>query len=146
MVDASRAWYNRFKNFLLEIGITVSKLDNGIFYWKEDGKLNHVDDFFLLAGSSVFKEKIGKIRKEFQTKVEEIGNFKYLGVNVRSQKDGTIQIDQFQYNSSLDAISLSDKRRKHKWQLLKEDEIKEYRSITGQLNWVAIQTRPDIFF
>uniref|UniRef100_A0A0K2SUZ2 Uncharacterized protein n=1 Tax=Lepeophtheirus salmonis TaxID=72036 RepID=A0A0K2SUZ2_LEPSM len=44
--------------------MTVSKLENRIFYWKEDGKLNetiyiHVDDL-LSAGSSVFKEKIGK--------------------------------------------------------------------------------------
>ncbi|CAB4059369.1 unnamed protein product [Lepeophtheirus salmonis] len=92
------------------------------------------------------KKKLGRFEKNFKQKWKRLEISNILGVNFRSQKGGAIQMDQFQYNSSLDAISLSDKRRKEKWQPLREDEIKEYRSIIGQLNSVATQTRPDISF
>ena len=47
---------------------------------------------------------------------------------------------------TLQKIPVSPGRSGHKSSLLTDAEKTDYRSIVGQLNWVATQTRPDILF
>ena len=73
------------------------------------------------------------------------GSFKYVGLNLQQEKEG-ISIDQENYIRSLNQIEISHKKSQRKSMNLNEDEMHQYRSVVGQLNWVGTQTRPDISF
>ena len=50
LCDAARAWYFRVKNELKSLSVKICPLDNSLFYWNKDGKIEgiiciYVDDF-----------------------------------------------------------------------------------------------------
>ena len=52
IADASRYWYLHIKEELIKLGEKLSTVDQGVFYWKEIGKLTgipacHVDHTIL---------------------------------------------------------------------------------------------------
>ena len=54
--DASRQWYMRVLEVLIESGMQMSTLDEALFYWTSDSVLQgliaiHVDDFFSVEQS-----------------------------------------------------------------------------------------------
>ena len=60
--EASRYWYNRVHEELLNIGMTKSKYDDALFFYKPDKNekcegviVIHVDDFLYNGGSSIFE-------------------------------------------------------------------------------------------
>ena len=40
LCDAARAWYMRVKSELISLGVTISKLDNSLFFWHVETCLN----------------------------------------------------------------------------------------------------------
>ena len=72
-------------------------------------------------------------------------SFRYVGLNIVSKGEG-IMVDQLQYASSLQTISINKARSSNKLCELSEIEKNEYRALVGQLNWLAANTRPDISF
>ena len=149
--DAARQWYLRVKTELLRMGVKVSSLDAGMFYWRNAGEVAgiiclYVDDF-LWVGDSIFKESIvDKLSEMFLIGSSASKAFKYIGLNIGEQSDGTTQVDQFDYAHTLKPIEISHQRSRNKLSELSEKEKGEYRAILGQLNWIATQTRPDIAF
>ena len=150
LCDAARAWFLRVKGELLKIGVKMSTYDNGFFSYIQDGKVEgivclHVDDF-LYAGTKKFEENvIDKISRIFCVGNEEKGMFKYVGLNVSSEKNA-YNVDQMHYAASLRKIQISPARANNKQSELSKREKDEYRVTVGQLNWLATQTRPDIAF
>ena len=151
LCDAARHWYLRVKDQLLDLGAEVSSLDSALFSWSNKGKLGgfvcvYVDDF-LWAGTHEFQQKvINRLSQIFLVGSSESKNFKYVGLNVVSNTDGSITLDQFQYASSMKPVTLSKHRTAVKSGELSESEKTEYRALIGQLNWIATHTRPDIAF
>ena len=50
LCDASRHWYLKVHNVMIEHGAQVSNLDQAIFYWRKENSLHgllaaHLDDF-----------------------------------------------------------------------------------------------------
>ncbi|XP_064083960.1 uncharacterized protein LOC135199734 [Macrobrachium nipponense] len=142
--------YLSVKNLLLNLGAKVCTLDPALF-WLRDGKAEgvvciHVDDF-LWAGTPEFKRQvIDQLRETFTIGSSETKAFKYVGINVVSNKNGSIALDQFQYAMTLKPIPVSRQRAAVKSAELSDSEKSEYRAMIGQLSWIATHTRPDISF
>ena len=152
LCDAARAWYLRVKQELLSLGVKMSSYDSAIFSWVHHGNVEglicvYVDDF-LWVGTHLFETKIvERISGLFNIGTYESGTFKYVGLNILSGVEKQqITVDQLHYASSLKNIPLSRARVNNKNSDLTEKEKSEYRSLIGQLNWIATQTRPDIAF
>ena len=94
---------------------------------------------------SFAKLVIEKIKNKFLIGSSASITFTYVGLSVKSYMDG-LTIDQNQYIASLKPIPISKSRMLEKKERLVESEKKAYRSLVGQLNWIATHTRPDVAF
>ena len=150
LCDAARAWYKRVKSELKSLGVTISPLDNSLFFWHVDDVLQgiicvYVDDF-LFAGTQLFldtiiKKLINKFRIGSSAKI----TFTYVGINFNAYKDG-LTMDQDHYIKSLTTIPISTARATEKNCDLTKDEKKTFRALIGQMSWVSTHTRPDVAF
>ena len=149
--DAARSWYDRVRRQLVELGLKVCSYDNAVFSYLVDGKLEgvlclYVDDF-LLCGTDAFMDNIvSKIPEFFTVGNAEQDTFKYIGLNIVSGHHQLSTIDQIQYCNILEPMKLSRGRLNNRLSDLSKSEKTEFRSLIGQLNWVATQSRPDIAF
>ena len=147
--EASRYWYERVKDVLINAGMLKSKYDEALFYWKMNGKVQgiiaiHVDDF-LYAGSDLFAEIMKQIRKAFAIGSEASTPIKYLGINL-DKVDGEIMFSQQSYIESVDEVDLRT-HKDEKERDLNPEEQSAYHAICGQLNWICCtQSRPDISY
>jgi hypothetical protein len=124
-----------------------SKYDEALFYFHLRDKCHglvglHVDDF-MHGGTNYLKERvINKFREAIIVGAEYVTPFKYIGLNVQ-QDMSEIIVDQQSYLNDIEicVIDQKDKRR-----TLNAEEKYLYRSLVGQLNWLATQSRPDIAF
>ena len=149
LCDAARAWYNKVRETLLELGMQTEYLwGRSLFYWIKDGTLQgilavHVDDF-LYAGEECFKAQvIEKFKVRFAIGNMSANSFTYLGLRLCSFPDG-ITIDQIPYADSLEHLPRDTIRGKDNE--LTNKEITQVRAKVGQLNWLSTHTRPDIAF
>ena len=133
---------------LKELGLHRVHADGALFTYVKNGKLQglittHSDDL-ILAGNDIFeKEVISKLKEVFKfSKIEE-NSFKYCGCNIRSNKDGTIELDQNDYKANLEEIKIPAVVESEQ---LSIQEIKAVRGKIGELLWISLMTRPDISF
>ena len=146
--DAAKAWYDTVKQVILELGGRKSKLENTLFSWHNEEEnivgimCTHVDDFCYGGNEFFEREVIGKMRKSLRVGSEEVRSFKYIGICIE-QKMGEIMMDQQKYTLGIENIEKNFSGENKK---LTEEELTEYRSIIGQMNWVAQHTRPDMAF
>ena len=150
LCDAARAWYLRVKKELKDLSVEICNLDNSLFAWKREGKLEgiiciYVDDFLYAGTENFYKKVILKLKEKFLIGSTESMAFTYVGLSIKSYADG-ITIDQNQYVAGIDSIPTNKKRASEKKDLLSEKEKKQYRALTGQLSWVSTHTRLDIAF
>ena len=150
LADAARAWYNRVVKEFEALDVSQCELEHAMYVWHNNGKLEgiiriYVDDF-LWAGTSTFKNIIiDKLKQKFLIGSSASKCFTYLGLQINSIHDGII-VEQTDYIASLYPIPLSNVRIAQKTSTLTNAEEADYRSLVGQLNWIATQTRPDIAF
>ena len=150
LCDAARAWYLRVKSQLLSLSAEICPLEPSLFSWYHDGELHgiicvYVDDF-LWMGTRMFQEKvIDVIRGEFCIGSTASSTFKYIGLEVGSTAEG-ITVGQYNYASLLTPLKMGSGRSMARSSELSSRERKEFRSLIGQLSWIATQTRPDIAF
>lgn len=150
LVDASKSWYRKVKQFMLDHGAKMSLLDQSIFFWHNGKALLgfvcvYVDDF-LWSGTLDFEHTVIKqIRMTFNIGKEEQQQFKYIGLELNQSPD-SISLCQFDYVNNLQEISISPYRKKQLDNELTLEEKEVLRSKIGQLLWIATQTRPDLSF
>ena len=148
--DAARAWYDTVRDELMRLGMESSRFDPAMFIWKKGDSLEgivciHVDDF-CWGGSKQFEDfVISKLEKDFLVGTTDSGNFKYVGLNIKQEREG-IRLDQENYIKSLHQIEISQRKSQRRNMNLNEEEMHQFRSVVGQLNWIGTQTRPDISF
>ena len=148
--DAPRSWFNRVKYELNKLNVRSSLYDEALFFYKVEDNLAgilalQVDDFIYSGNNRFKKEVIDKLLKVFEIRVQNCGNFKYLGLNL-VQSSTCIQLDQHMYVQSLEGVRVSPSRSENKEALLTVDERKQLRQMCGKLLWVANNTRPDISY
>jgi len=146
--EASRHWYDKVKKELSKLGFSCSKFDEAFFYQTKEDKLRgvlslHVDDF-LNGGDESFSIKVSEIKDVFQFGSEATVPMKFLGVNIRQNRDGIILLDQDEYTTDMERVELENTNDKTR--ALERDEKYQYRAVVGQLNWLCSQSRPDLAF
>ena len=150
LCDAARAWYKRVKSELKSLGVTVSPLDNSLFFWHVEDILQgiicvYVDDF-LFGGTQLFLDSIiKKLINKFRIGSSAKITFTYVGINFNAYGDG-LTMDQDHYIQSMTKIPISTARETEKDCELTKEEKKSFRTLIGQLSWVSTHTRPDVAF
>ena len=105
----------------------------------------YVDDFLWAGTSSFEKCVIRELRAKFLIGNTASKSFKYVGLNIISTREG-ITVDQLQYASSLQPITISRARAADKTSELSQSERDECRGVAGQLHWLTANTRPDLAY
>ena len=147
LTDAGRRFWLRVKNILEENGYKRVTGDEAYYFKYENGKLVgqlllHVDDF-MMAGEAKFVNETTKMFEKTLTvsKVED-NKFRFCGVDV-SLKDGKIIVEMEDYADSLTEVEI---RNVKKTEMLDKNEMKQLRKITGKVNWLAENCRPDLCY
>ena len=145
--DAARMWFNKVKKTVTELGGCCTSLEPTLFKFENRGELigiicSHVDDFCYGGNERFLREVIGTLKSRLKVGDEETGNFRYIGVKIH-EKQKEIILEQGDYVKSIDEVEWAWTKTER---VLNKKEMKVYRGIVGQLNWVAQQTRPDISF
>lgn len=151
LADAGRHWYLRIVQELKSLSGKQLQLDQAVFVWHDnDGNLDglmviHVDDF-LYGGNNTFGQSvIAEFRKIFTIGTEESRGMKYLGLHIQQSLNSTISFSTNIYSNNLSEIDTTnigvDKSKP-----LSPIEVSQLRQLSGQLNWVATQSRPDCGF
>ena len=146
--DAGRHWYLKVVEELKSLGAEQLSLDQAVFVW-HDAKgqcigimATHVDDF-IYGGTVPFLDTvIPRLRSVFKIGLEESSGMKYVGILIGQSSTG-ISLSTTAYSESLREIADvgGDKDRR-----LEEHETKALRRLSGQLNWISCQSRPDVAF
>ena len=105
----------------------------------------HVDDF-IWAGTDDFETGvIQKVRSAFRCGKEEEKSFKYIGLNIEHSEDGII-LQQHGYSSDMKMLNISELRSMRSNDDLSDTERTSLREVSGQLNWLSNQSRPDLSY
>ena len=140
LADAARKWFDRVVQFLTQQNMVQSRLDKAVFLFGKPGELSgliclHVDDFIWTGDEYFVQRVIDPLRSTFAVEVEAEANFRFLGLDVTRSSDRAINLAQTDYIQSL----IQDIPSK----LSIEGDP---RQITGKLEWISGQTRPDLSF
>ena len=71
--------------------------------------------------------------------------FKYIELEIAHHKQ-FISLAQNEYSNTISEIPINVTRQMHKNDMINEVEEKQLRTLIGQLNWTASQTRPDLSY
>ena len=140
--------YLHVRDEFIICGACVSKYNEAILYWQYKNTLqgvvcSRVENFFW-GGSQIFKNQvICAVLKKSQISHQERAAFTYLGLQMK-QLPNVIHVQQSSHVSDISPIVIQKGR--NKFDTLTDDESHQLRVLTGQLNWVANQTRPDNAF
>jgi hypothetical protein len=157
--QAPRAWYERLRNFLIEKGFTIRKVDTTLFTKKLNGEIFicqvYVDDIIFGSTNEDYCKEFGELMsKEFEMSM--IGELTFfLGFQVKQMKEG-IFISQEKYTKDLLKRFKMDDCKPIKTAMpsnghLDLDEGGKlvdqtlYRSMIGSLLYLTA-SRPDIIF
>ncbi|OLP76028.1 T-complex protein 1 subunit eta, partial [Symbiodinium microadriaticum] len=161
--DAPRAWYNELSRILEnELGFCKSQVDPALFFLRDcQGKLRallivHVDDVMICHdGSSEGHGAAEKLHNRFpfgtwnQVAKEEAG-VSYCGkeikVVVRNEETCVVLSQNAFLEGRLQAMTIEPSRAKQLDLIANETELTDYRSVVGSLQWLAVQSRPDLAF
>ena len=147
--DASRSWYFSLKETLVALDCQVCCNDPCIFVWCVDTVQGiiciHVDDFIYVGTDVFLRSIIDPLQRNFKIGSKATRAFSYLGLNL-VQQEGHILMDQSSYIESLNSIEIPVNRKQDKGAPVTESELAEYRTIVGQLGWIAQQTRHRLSF
>jgi hypothetical protein len=149
MNDAGRRWFFKVEGALVSMGCNQSKLDHCLFNYKDsEGNvagilLVWVDDIFH-AGTKEFDEKVvKKFSSQFMIGRTEAESFSYIGLAIKTCKEG-ITLDQNKYIA--DNMEQADLKGGINSRPLDKEEKTLLRRLTGQINWAATQSRPDMAY
>ena len=151
LADASRSWYLKLRDELIKLEGKPVTLDQGIFLWFKGSELYglmvcFVDDV-LWGGTKQFVIVVQKLRTVFSIGTEHNKDFKYIGIRLQQDNNGTITIDQNEYIKELETNDLtSDRKCLNQQEPVNDNERSQIRKMIGKLNWLAVMTRPEISF
>lgn len=150
LTDASRKWYCRMDKELTKLGGTRSVYDHAVYNFWKDGQLIgevllHVDDL-LYGGSDFFHRKVmDAFTNMFTVGSKEDTDFIYVGWHLKQSNQG-ITVSQDNYTKKVDNPDMDKYRCREGEDILDEEEQSHFRKLVGSINWLAMNTRPDLCF
>lgn len=157
--QAPRAWYQRFTDYVTQLGFRLSSSDHSLFIHHQGRDvayiLLYVDDIILVTSSPALKAHLmTHLSKEFAMK--DLGPLSYfLGISVQRSSDGLF-LSQARYaqeildrakmndcNPVLTPVDTAGKLGATSGDLLNDPTT--YRSLAGALQYLTF-TRPDISY
>ena len=138
----------KIEKVLERLGCEKVKPEYCLFTYKLEGKLEVIiliqNDNIFYAGTEKFGDKVMRsMEREYLTGRTEEETLTYTGLAIEKKEKG-ITLDQINYVKEkitpID-LKLGDTKR-----LLDKEEKKLLQRLTGQLNWMAMQSRPDISY
>ena len=155
LANAPRVWYNKVKESMLASGFVLHSFDRCFFqHFDGGGQLDamaivHVDDF-LVVYSETFN--LSLLEEMFRwgsvTKVDEDNPGVYRGKEISCIRDKdnrrTLKVTQKAFVENLVEGRIKKGRLKDPDQKLTPEEWQEMRSVTGCLQWLGGQSRPDV--
>ena len=101
----------------------------------------NVDDF-CWGGEECFVKNViaDPLRSVFLIRSECDTTFKYVRLCMTQQDDFSIKMDQISYIESIKPVPVSKQQSMMRHEPLNENELKQFRSVIGQLGWPAGQT------
>ena len=157
--QASRNWYHKFTDALIDLRFKQSKADHSLFIYRQKSifvaALIYVDDV-ILVGNDMAKMQHTKVELDRRFSIKDLGDLKYfLGIEVARTSEGLV-LSQRKYtldilaDCGLEGCRPSSFPMEQNHQLDKsEDEPKvdasRYRRIVGRLLYLQA-TRPDIAY
>ena len=157
LADASYTWHLHVKRGLLSCGFKQSKVDPCLFYKKDMLFILYVDDAICLTSKkNKADELIVDLQKLGYSLTDEGSMSAYLGLQVDWLKDGKVSLTQPAFiERIIKTCGLKDQRmhdtpadvilHRDSDGLKRKNEF-HYRSVIGQLNYLAATTRPEIQF
>lgn len=157
--QAGLEWHLELKKILIKLGYKQSTADNCVFTYMNNGDyvniVVHVDDLFCTASSDRLLDSLGRsLTKEFGEVTQKSGEtFTYLGMKVRITKNGIYlsqpgAIDKVVEDAELTGCSPAPTPETLITTVVKGGEKPAdqtvFRSLVGQINWIACQTRPEL--
>ena len=147
LCDASRNWYLKVLEVLESLGMKVSKWDKAVFTYKKEEiegiVLIHVDDLLFFGSSEFYLEVMSQFKNIFMISREDKQAFKYLGIVLTQNKDGTIILDQKSFLDSMEVDLLQKEDMKDKERTANKEEIRLFRQGVGKLGWITSITKPE---
>ena len=161
--DAPRAWYEDLARILCdELSFEKLFVDPAMFMLRnQSGKLValmivHVDDVMVCCdGSGYAKEVVEKLHKRFpfgtwQRVCDQPSGINYCGKEIKVEEEAgekRIILSQNGFvDGRLETMEVSAGRRSQPESCATPEELSNYRSVVGSLQWVVTQTRPDMAF
>ena len=146
--DAGKKWYNELRKCLLALGTQVSQLDQAMFYTHTEEELLgvlllHVDDTLWIGDETFRSTIIDPLKARFLVSAEETDELRYLGLSLKGiPNEFTLNLEH--YAKLVKEIDVLPKRESD--DTLTGEETKKLRILSGQLNWLSTQGRPDLAF
>ena len=84
------------------------------------------------------------ITSTFSFGKEENDCFRHLGLNILTDQQGCININQTEYINQLNKINTEPSRKQQWLESITQNEVDMTKTKTGQLLWVPNQSQPDI--
>ena len=149
--DAGRSWYQHFRDRLAnKFRVHESGWENGLYLYEFSGRLTfvtvtHVDDLFYAYDMrcKTTKSLLEAIVKEFNMSRKQ-DDFVFCGIRLRATPEALI-VSQELAASSLAPMELCGTQRSSET-MLTYSVHGEYRSLLGKLQWVQLQSRPDLSY
>ena len=149
--DAGRSLYQHFRDRLADkFRVHESALEKGLYLYEFTGRLTfitvtHVDDLFYAydTRSKTTKSLLEVIVKEFNMSRKQDA-FVFCRRRVRVTPEALLISQEFAA-SSFASMELCGTQRSPEI-MLTHSEHREYRSLLGELQWLQLQSRPDLSY
>lgn len=143
LTDAPRRWYDSVLKLMMQLNLTRSSMDHGLFTRHNAGRLVlfvsvHVDDF-LFGGTDAEVELFEDgLRSAFEAGPTKSGELTFTGLRIKTTIDddtGAISIgaDQERYLDSIVSLDVRTERKARPEARLTPEELTTYRRATGAL-------------
>ena len=103
-------------------------------------------DDLLYGGSNLFHKKvIDRFMEMFTVGSKDDTDFVYVGWHMKQSKH-SITVSQDNYIKKVENPDMGANNRRDGEEMLKDEEQSHFRKLVGNINWLAMNTRPDLCF
>ena len=156
--NAPRIWQETMHNFLIDLGLEDGVIETNIFRDKNGFLALYVDDVLGISENEKSENTLEEINRKFGGETVKSDCFKYIDYEIE-QGQNCLTLNQEQYIKKIlkrEGLSDCNKRRglpensllkkKSESENVIDEKDFQYSAIVGELNYIALKTRPDLAY